>query len=130
MTLLVNQFLRMIRRQTRIAARAPMLSLSVCPSWTSSQLAPQKPSRQRHWYRSFGSMLMHVAPLRQGRSRHSFRSMHPLPSGDMILPSPHLVGHVPMGKGWRVSVISVSGVQCVWTVQFLLVMLLLRVINE
>lgn len=88
--LLYRCSLRMISRQTRMAAKAPMLSLSVWPSCTNSQLAPQKPSRHRHWYRSFGSRLMHVAPFRHGRSRHSFRSMQPLPSGDIILPSPHL----------------------------------------
>lgn len=40
--------LRMISRQTRMAASAPMLSFSVWPSWMSSQFSPQKPSGQSH----------------------------------------------------------------------------------
>lgn len=82
--------LRMISRQTRMAASAPMLSFSVWPSWMSSQFSPQKPSGQSHRYRSLGSWLTQTPPFRQGRSRHSFRSMQPLPSGDMTRPSPQL----------------------------------------
>lgn len=82
--------LNMISRQTKMAARAPMLSLSVCPSWMSSQFSPQYPSGQMQRYRSRGSRFWHVPPLRQGRSRHSSLSMQSLLSGDMTRPSPQL----------------------------------------
>lgn len=82
--------LNMMSKQTNMAASAPMLSLSVCPSWINSQFSPQNPSGQLHRYRSFGSKLMQVPPFRQGKSRHSSLSMQSLPSGDMIRPSPQL----------------------------------------
>lgn len=82
--------LNIISRQTRMAARAPMLSLSVCPSCISSQFSPQKPSGQMHRYRSRGSKLMHVAPFRHGKSKHSLRSMQSLPSCVGTRPSPQL----------------------------------------
>lgn len=73
-----------------MAARAPILSFSVCPSWTNSQFSPQKPSGQIHLYRKRGSWLMHLPPFRQGKSMHSFLSMQPLLSGVRTLPSPQL----------------------------------------
>lgn len=82
--------LKMINRQTRMAASAPMLSFSVCPSCMSSQFAPQKPSGQLQLYRNVGSKLMHWAPFMHGRSKHSLRSMQLLPSGVMTRPSPQL----------------------------------------
>lgn len=82
--------LSIMSRQTRMAARAPMLSLRVCPSWIRSQCSPQKPGGQMQRYRSLGSWLMHVPPCRQGLSRHSFLSTQPFRSGDCTRPSPQL----------------------------------------
>lgn len=82
--------LRMIRRQTRMAASAPMLNFNVCPSWISSQFSPQNPSGHMQRYRNRGSRFTHWAPFKQGKSRHSFRSIQPLPSGDITRPSPQL----------------------------------------
>ena len=84
--------LRIIKRQTRMAARAPIENLRTWPSWMVSQFSPQKPSGQIQWYRNVGSLFIHVPPLRHGKSKHSSRSIQPLLSGDVIWPSPHLSG--------------------------------------
>lgn len=40
-----NDSPKITSRQTRIAAKAPMLNFNVCPSCIDSQLSPQNPSR-------------------------------------------------------------------------------------
>ena len=86
----VSILLRMISKQTRMAARAPMLSLRICSSCMSSQLAPENPAVHAHLYLSVLSLFMQEPPLRQGLSRHSFRSSHPFPSGVTRCPRGHL----------------------------------------
>lgn len=74
-------------RQTKMAPRAPILNLSLCPSCTSSQFSPQYPSGQMQRYRRRGSRFIHVPPFIHGKSRHSFRSTQPLVSVAMMRPS-------------------------------------------
>ena len=82
--------LRMINKQTKMAARAPILSRSICSSCMSSQLAPEYPAVHKHLYLSLVSRLEHDPPFRQGLSRHSFLSSHPLPSDVTLCPLGHL----------------------------------------
>ena len=57
---------KIIRRHTKIAARAPIPNFKVCPSWTNSQFSPQNPAGQMHLYLNLGSWLIHLPPFRHG----------------------------------------------------------------
>lgn len=94
-----EDLLRMVSKQTSIAARAPMPSLSVWPSCTSSQFSPQNPSRQTQRQRRRGSWLIQLPPLRHGLSKHSFLSVQPLPSGETMRPSPQLANRTGFVSG-------------------------------
>ena len=83
-----------MRRQTSIAAKAPILSRRICSSFSRSQFAPVYPEAQKHVYLSALSLLMHVPPFRHGLSKHSLRSSQPFPSGVTRCPRGHLLVHV------------------------------------
>lgn len=52
---IVNIVPKIINKQTKMAANAPMLNFNVCPSCTNSQFSPQNPSGHKHRYRNRGS---------------------------------------------------------------------------